>query len=294
MIFSGLLAYPITPTDSDGGLDLDSLGLHVAELAGSGVSGISVLGSSGSFPYLNRGERALVVRTAVDAAAGLVPVIAGVSSVGTREILEHVADAEAAGAQGVLLSTVSYHPLTDKEVLNQTRIVASSSALPICVYQNVRATRYEFALDVVAELAGLPTVVGFKDNAATAGEFAARQAGLAAEVPAGFSHGLSGDLMIAAGTAATAWHSGPAAVVPELYLAVRAAVGAGDPAAVAAASARLTSLVAVLATLPKGAVLHSLARLCGVRTGPPRLPLLPLDAAEELTLALALEAAGIS
>lgn len=255
MIFSGLLAYPITPTDSDGGLGLDSLGHHVAELAGSGVSGISMLGSSGGFPYLNRSEHALVVRTAVEAAAGLVPIIAGVSSVGTREILEHVADAGAAGAHALLLSTVSYHPLTDKEVLNQARIVASSSALPICLYANVRTTRYEFALEVVAELAG--------------------------------------DLMIAAGTAAAAWHSGPAAVLPELYLALRAAVDAGDPDAVAAASDRLTALMAVVATLPKGAVLHSMARLCGVRTGPPRLPLLPLPAGDERALASALEAAGM-
>lgn len=293
MIYHGVLAYVITPTTEDSGLDLESLMRQVADLSTRGVSGVTVLGSSGNFAYLNRRERLQVVHAAVTAAEGRVPVIAGISAVGTREILEHAEDAESAGASGLLLSTVSYLPLSDAEVLQQSQTVAAATSLPLCLYQNYRTTGYEFPLAVVAELSQVPNIVAFKDNAATASIFRQRQEALKVLVSARFSHGLSGDLMIAAGTESTAWHSGPAALIPELYVNLRTALVAGDTQRAASASHVLTELIKAISALPKGGVLHSMARLCGVRTGPPRLPLLPLSSGQERHLATALETAGV-
>jgi 4-hydroxy-tetrahydrodipicolinate synthase len=337
--FAGVIGYPITPTADDGGLDLDSFQRLVRRGAAGGLGAVGVLGSSGGFAYLNRGERADVVRAAVGA-AGDTGVAAGISAPGTREILQHALDACEAGAAGLILSAVSYHPLRDAEVLALVRSVAAETALPVCLYNNPRTTQYDFPLEVVAELSGLDTVVAFKDSAATPADFSRRCQELAPLVPAEFSHGMSGDLLIATsgrgagGQVADAWHSGPAALLPELYVSLRAALGQeaadrsaalpsgagltgsapssggltgsapspGVPSgslpsgsvpsqAVVTARARLLGLLEVMARMPKGSVLHSLARLTGTATAAPRLPLLPLTVAEETELAAAVDRA---
>ncbi|MFI5084737.1 MAG: dihydrodipicolinate synthase family protein [Actinomycetales bacterium] len=287
MDFRGLLGYPITPTDDDGGLDLGSLQTLVARGSGAGLSAVGVLGSSGGFAYLDRQERRDVVRAAVEA-AGRTPVAAGISAPGLREVLQHAADAERAGAAGLILSPVSYQPLSDAEVLGLVTAVAARTSLPICLYNNPRTTRYSFPLEVVATLAALDAVVAFKDSAPSAEEFLTRYRALAARLPEGFAHGMSGDLLIAtAGIAADGWHSGPAALLPEPYLALRAATGSGNAALIRGARSRLVPLLEVVARMPKGSVLHSLARLTGIRSSHPRLPLLPLTAGQEAELAAA-------
>jgi 4-hydroxy-tetrahydrodipicolinate synthase len=289
MVFNGLVAYPITPFHADGAVNFPELRRHIAELAVSGVDAITVLGSSGSFAYLDRQERADVVRHAVEAAAEAdadLPVTAGVSAVGTREILQHAADAAAAGARGLVLSAVSYIPLSVDEVAAQTRTVAAATELPICLYNNPDTTRFEFPLELVAELAQLPNVTAFKDAAAGPDIFALRCRALKDLVPDGFSYGLSGDLRIAEDEfAADAWHSGPAALLPQPYLRLRRAVLSGVKADIEAAKEELLPVLRALADLRKLSGLHSLARACGIDAGDPRLPLLPIPGSEQRDLA---------
>ncbi len=284
----GLLGYPITPTNDDGGLEPDSLQAIVARGSDAGLTAIGVLGSSGGFAYLNRQERHDVIRAAVEA-SGATPVAAGISAPGLREVLEHAADAERAEASGLILSPV-YQPLSDDEVRGLVTTVAAATSLPICLYNNPRTTQYAFPLDMVAELASLDGVVAFKDSGVSAQDFRQRYNALATRVPVGFAHGMSGDLLMAtAGIAAAGWHSGPASLVPNLYLALRAAVESGDGGRVQDAQPRLVPLLEVVGRMPKGSVLHSLARLTGIRTSDPRLPLLPLTARQEAELATAVE-----
>ena len=101
MTFTGLVAYPITPFQQGGRLDLESFGRYVGRLSRSGVDALVVLGSSGSFAYLSGEERAEVVGVAVEAARGSgVPVGAGISAMTTREVLEMAYAAENSGGAG--------------------------------------------------------------------------------------------------------------------------------------------------------------------------------------------------
>ncbi|WP_104179606.1 dihydrodipicolinate synthase family protein [Arthrobacter sp. B0490] len=281
MDFTGLIAYPITPFAADGSVGQDDLRALVDGLATSGVDAVTVLGSSGSFAYLDRSERAQVARTAIEAIDRRLPVAVGISSVGTREVLDAAVDAQAAGAEGLVLSPVSYVPLTDDEVLAQVRAVCAVTDLPVCLYNNPGTTQFDYSLRVVAELSALPQVVAFKDTAADAATFNARHAELAPLVPDGFSHGVSGDLLMMTGeVAADAWHSGPAALLPAYYGRLRAAVVAGDRAGIERVRSVLAPLVDHVAGLRKISGLHLLARACGVAAGDPRPPLLPSPGSE--------------
>ena len=286
MIFTGLVAYPITPFTADGAVNHPELAALTASLAGSGVDSIAVLGSSGSFAYLSPAERVEVARTAVDAVAGAVPVVVGVSSVGTREVLAAARDADRAGASGLILSPVSYVPLTEEEVAAQTRAVADETGLPICLYNNPGTTQFSYSLELVAELLELPSVVAFKDTASDVEAFQRRYDRLRTLSGTTFSHGLSGDALIVSGEVADdAWHTGPGALLPAYFAKFRQAVVAGDTAGIEACRKVLVPVVQHVLNLRKISGLHLLARVCGIDAGDPRLPLLPVPGSEQRELA---------
>ncbi|KNC17763.1 hypothetical protein AC792_13660 [Arthrobacter sp. RIT-PI-e] len=291
MDFSGLIAYPLTPFDDSGEVSAGDLRILLDTLASSDVDAVTVLGSSGSFAYLSTTERRDVVRTAVDAVAGRVPVAVGISSVGTREVLEAATDAQAAGAAGLVLSPVSYVPLTENEVLAQVRAVSAETDLPVCLYNNPGTTQFDYTLPLVAELAELPSVVAFKDTAADARAFNQRRSELTSLLTGELLHGVSGDsLMLSGEVAADAWHSGPAAMLPHAYARLRRAVVGRDPSEVERIRRVLGPIVDRVGSLRKISGLHLLARACGVAAGAPRPPLLPAPGSELRELGRLLDA----
>lgn len=289
MVFNGLIAYPVTPFHENGEINLAELESLISRLASAGVDGITVLGSSGSFAYLSPAERSRVAAVAVDAAGSAgtgVPVMVGISSVGTREVLEAARDAERAGADGVVLSPVSYVPLDNDEVAAQTAAVCDVTSLPICLYNNPRTTQFAYGIELVAELLELPNVNAFKDTAADVEEFQARYARLRSLTTQQFSHGLSGDLLIASGEiAADAWHCGPAALLPVMYADFRRAVLSGAATDIDASRKLLLPVIQAVLRLRKLSGLHSLAKACGIDAGDPRRPVLPVPGSEQRELA---------
>ncbi|WP_458117091.1 dihydrodipicolinate synthase family protein [Arthrobacter sp. D2-10] len=291
MVFTGVVAYPLTPFDADGAVNSAELALLVDRLAQSGVDSIAVLGSSGSFAYLDAEERKQVLANAIEAAAGRMPVAAGISAVATREVVAGARAAEQLGADGVVISPVSYLPLTDDELVALVEEAASATTLPICLYNNPSTTQFSIDVELVARLAHVPTLVAFKDTAATPAEFAQRSARLRGSLDRPLSHGVSGDSLIATGeVAADAWHTGLAALLPASYLAFRTAVLQGDSARIAAERSRLVPVVQAVQRLRKLSGLHALGRACGVDAGDPRRPLLPIAGSEQRDLARLAEA----
>lgn len=164
-MFAGLSAFPLTPLRS-GEPDQRSLGRLVASLARSGVDSVTVLGSTGSYPYLPPEQRRETARTAVDAADGL-PVLVGVGALSTREVLTHVDDPIGAGAAGVLLAPVSYQALTDQEVLGLYQDITSRFTIPVVVYDNPGTTRFDFSDQLHGRIGHLPNVASVKIPALT-------------------------------------------------------------------------------------------------------------------------------
>jgi 4-hydroxy-tetrahydrodipicolinate synthase len=77
--FHGVFPYLVSPVDSSGRVLTDVLGRLASDLIAAGVHGLTPLGSTGEFAYLDREQRAAVVRATIEAAAGRVPVVAGVA-----------------------------------------------------------------------------------------------------------------------------------------------------------------------------------------------------------------------
>jgi 4-hydroxy-tetrahydrodipicolinate synthase len=100
--FHGVFPYLVTPLDLDGQVRGDVLGRLCDDLIDAGVHGLTPLGSTGEFAYLDREQRSAVVTATIEAAHGRVPVIAGVASTATADAVAQAKAYEQMGADGIL------------------------------------------------------------------------------------------------------------------------------------------------------------------------------------------------
>jgi len=275
---NGLSAFPITPAEPGGRVDVGALRGLVAPLREAGVDSIGLLGSTGTYPYLSRQERRRAVEAALDEVGARIPILVGVGALRTDEAVALAQDARAMGASAGLLAAVSYTPLTEDEVFAHVVTVARESGLPLCLYDNPGTTHFTFTPALVARLGREPGVIALKSPAPARPDIAAHLAALRAAVPDGFSLGYSGDWHAAEALLAggDTWYSVMGGLFPHTALAIVRAVEAGDTAEAQRLNARLEPLWALFRTHSSLRVIYACADLLGLcRTVPPR-PILPL------------------
>lgn len=238
-MFDGLCPFPLTPV-TENGLDEAALVRLVSRIAAAAPASIGVLGSTGIYPYLSRGERRAALEAAVGAADGI-PVIAGIGALRTRDVLAHAADAQAVGAGALLVAPVSYHRLTEREVYGLYRDVAEESSVPLVVYDNPGTTGFTFSDELHARIATLPRVAAIKIPPPPAGTAAERVVGLRSLLPDGVSVGISGDWAAAEALAGgcDGWYSVIAGVFPGSARAISDAARSGNTGEAREASATL-------------------------------------------------------
>ncbi|GHH95599.1 5-dehydro-4-deoxyglucarate dehydratase [Streptomyces capillispiralis] len=159
-MLEGVLFFPVTPFTATGDVDLDALRRHVAAGVDAGPGGVFVACGTGEFHALDLEEFDAVVRTAVEAAGGRVPVYAGAG--GALGLARRFARTAAeAGADGLLLMPPYLVEAPAAGLVAYTREVAAATDLPVIVYNRANARFDEHS---AAEVAQVPTVTGFKDG----------------------------------------------------------------------------------------------------------------------------------
>jgi 5-dehydro-4-deoxyglucarate dehydratase len=159
-MFNGLLFFPITPYQSDGEVDPAELAAHVKRGVDAGAGGVFVACGTGEFSALEQDEYAVVVRAAVEAVAGRVPVFAGAG--GPVRTARRFTDlAKDAGADGILLLPPYLSEASGRGLIGYVR-EATREDLPAIVYNRANA---RFNEDSAVAVARLPQVIGFKDGA---------------------------------------------------------------------------------------------------------------------------------
>jgi 4-hydroxy-tetrahydrodipicolinate synthase len=114
--FHGVFPYLVSPIDGQGQVLTDVLGKLASDLIKAGVHGLTPLGSTGEFAYLNRTQREAVVRATIEATAKRVPVVAGVASMTTADAVEQAKTFQKLGADGILAILEAYFPLKDAQI----------------------------------------------------------------------------------------------------------------------------------------------------------------------------------
>jgi 4-hydroxy-tetrahydrodipicolinate synthase len=127
-----VLPITLTPFTDDGDVDEGSIDSLVEDYLGAGAHGLTILGIMGEAARLLDEERERVLRRYLQATAGRVPVVAGVSARATRMALDYARRAEDAGAAAVMLAPPDNTRNLDL-VFEHFRLVAEAVSVPVVV-----------------------------------------------------------------------------------------------------------------------------------------------------------------
>jgi 5-dehydro-4-deoxyglucarate dehydratase len=159
--FRGVFGFPVTPFRQDLSLDLDALARNVDQMSRHPFCALVAAGGTGELFSLTVPEIIDVVRVTVEAAAGRMPVVAGV---GFNAALgaEMARGVERAGADCLLVLPPYYSNAPEEGLYDYYEAVARASGLPLMVYSRDWAV---FSPQMVARLAErLPTLLAWKDG----------------------------------------------------------------------------------------------------------------------------------
>jgi 4-hydroxy-tetrahydrodipicolinate synthase len=161
--FGRVLTAMVTPFTADGGLDLDGAQVLARHLVDSGNDGLVINGTTGESPTTSDAEKADLVRAVVEAVGDRARVVAGVGTPSTEHSVSLARAAEAAGAHGLLVVTPYYNKPPQAGVVAHCERVASSTDLPVMLYDIPGRTGLALETGTLVQLAAHPQVVAVKD-----------------------------------------------------------------------------------------------------------------------------------
>lgn len=133
-LFRGAGVAIITPMKDNGDVNYDKLEELVEFHIKGGTDSIIVCGTTGESATLTMEEHRNVIAQTVKFAKGRIPVIAGAGSNATATAIQHAQEAEADGADGLLIVTPYYNKATQGGLIRHYSTIADSTKLPIIVY----------------------------------------------------------------------------------------------------------------------------------------------------------------
>jgi 4-hydroxy-tetrahydrodipicolinate synthase len=163
--WQGVFPAVTTQVREDLSIDLADTQRVVDDLINDGVTGVIALGTVGENNSLTGEEKVTVLTAIVEAVAGRVPVVTGVSEYDTRRAAAYAREAERVGANGLMLLPPMVYVPKAKELAAHFRGVAEQTALPIMLYNNPPAYRTQIDNEVLALIADVANIVAIKESA---------------------------------------------------------------------------------------------------------------------------------
>jgi 4-hydroxy-tetrahydrodipicolinate synthase len=284
--FHGVFPYLVSPIGERGDVRGAVLSKLIDDLVKAGVHGVTPLGSTGEFAYLNNQQRADIVRISIEAAAGRVPVVAGVAATATADAVAQARLYAKLGADGILAILESYFPLKDAQVEDYFRAIADAVDVPVVLYTNPQFQRTDLSLDVIARLAEHPRIRYIKDASTNTGRLLSimnrcerlKVFSASAHIPA--------CVMLIGGVG---WMAGPACIISRQSVRLYDLCQAGRWAEAIDLQRKLWRINEAFARFNLAACIKAALELQGYDVGDPVAPQRPLGAEERRIIAAALE-----
>ena len=211
--FHGVFPYLVSPVDAQGKVKTDVLAQLCDDLIGKGVHGLTPLGSTGEFAYLDWPQKREVVATVVRATGRRVPVVAGVAATTIAEAERQARDFEEIGVDGILAVMESYFPVGDEGTFAYFKAIAEATSLPVVLYTNPNFQRSDLSIPVLERLSEIENIRYLKDASSDTGRLLSimNRVGGKIEVFSASAH-IPACVMLIGGVG---WIAGPACLVPE-------------------------------------------------------------------------------
>ncbi|MGZ8155021.1 MAG: dihydrodipicolinate synthase family protein [Burkholderiales bacterium] len=275
--FHGVFPYLVSPVDERGRVKEPVLTRLVNDLIVAGVHGVTPLGSTGEFAYLNREQRHRIVEVVVQATRGRVPVVAGVASTTIMDAVEQVRAYEALGVDGILAILEAYFPLTEEGVVAYFSAIAGATALPVVLYTNPQFQRSDLALPAIERLSRIDNIRYLKDASSDTGRLLTiiNAVGDRIRVFSASAH-IPVCVMLIGGVG---WMAGPACVVPRQSVQLYDLCGSGKWEEAMRLQRSLWRMNRVFAKYNLAACIKGGLELQGYEVGAPLPPQAPLTEA---------------
>ena len=274
--FRGVMPYLVSPILPDGSVDAPTLTRLCEDLIASGVHGLSPLGSTGEFAYLNREQRREIVEIVVKAAQGRVPVIPGVAATTTADAAAQARDYASLGCDGILAILEAYFPIDDEGVYSYFKAIADAVSLPVVLYTNPNFQRSDLSLPVIERLSHVDNILYIKDASSNTGRLLSIINSVEGrmEVFAASAH-IPAAVMLIGGVG---WMAGPACLVPKQSVALYEACRKGDWQEAMRLQKTLWGINQAFSRFNLAACVKGGLQLQGYPVGDPLAPQAPLSA----------------
>jgi dihydrodipicolinate synthase/N-acetylneuraminate lyase len=166
MLLHGVFPPITTPFTADGSVYFRKLEQNVARYSKTPVAGIVALGSTGEAVLLTDQERRDVLKSVAEVAAPEKVLLAGIGAESADETLQRAEHAAQLGYDVALVLTPHYYRTQlerPESMLAFYRFVADRSPLPVLIYNFPQCTAYDIPVEVVAQLAEHPSIIGIKE-----------------------------------------------------------------------------------------------------------------------------------
>tara|TARA_Y100000590_G_scaffold445076_1_gene576689 strand:+ start:505 stop:1377 length:873 start_codon:yes stop_codon:yes gene_type:complete len=161
-MFSGSIPALITPFKNED-VDFENFSKIIEWSINQGSHGFVPCGTTGESPTLSHQEHVKVVDECIRVTDKRVPIIAGTGSNSTAEAIEFTKQAENSGASGALVVTPYYNKPTQEGLYNHFEKIASSTKLPIIIYNIPGRSIVDMSIDTMSSLSKIDNIAGVKD-----------------------------------------------------------------------------------------------------------------------------------
>ncbi|MFZ1165458.1 dihydrodipicolinate synthase family protein [Mycobacterium sp.] len=274
----GIIAYPITPFGSDGGVDTATLAALIEKQVTAGVHAIAPLGSTGEAAYLTETEFDSVVDTTVSTVDHRVPVIVGASDLTTANTVRRARYAQTAGADAVMILPVSYWKLSEREIAQHYATVAAALDIPVMAYNNPATSGIDMSPELLVQMfTEIDNFTMVKESTGDLERMLRIKELTGDTLP--FYNGSNPLILDALTAGASGWCTAAPNLRPQPCLDLFAATQSADYDAAKAIYDELAPLLRFIVARGLPATVKAGLNLLGTNVGDPRRPLLPLDAA---------------
>lgn len=151
--FRGSYGVTVTPFTDDGkSIDEAALKRFLDWQLEAGSPGVIILGTTGEFLTVTDEERTRYVEATVNHVAGRMDVLVGTMNASTANAVRYTREAEALGADGLMIVPPYYYTPTDDEIFEYYRAISESTSLPIMLYNNPVTTNVDMSAALVARM----------------------------------------------------------------------------------------------------------------------------------------------
>lgn len=162
-VFKGAGVAIATPMYADGSINFDKLGELIDFNIDNGTDAIIICGTTGESSTMSDQEHIQCIKYAIEKVNHRIPVIAGTGSNHTDYAIHLSQEAEALGADALLLVTPYYNKTSQRGLITHYTAIANSVKLPCILYNVPSRTGVNILPETVAKLAEVENIVAVKE-----------------------------------------------------------------------------------------------------------------------------------